>query len=228
MDRTDNMHTRSLVISSLLVCLSMSCAGSAVAQIYKSTDAQGNPVFSNQPPTDGKAAQTVDLPPVNSIQPVKPAAENTYQTNTAANAGKPYSLLELTGLPNDEALRANNGSFGLGVNIKPDLRPGHKYRLVIDGEPYGQMLGAPPLPVAELDRGSHTIAVDVINSDGQTIQESAPVSIDLQRVHWGNDKNNPSLVNPNNPDNTNNPTTPKNPNIPPLPVNPNKPKPGAK
>src|SRR5437868_7828414 len=88
----------------------------AAAQIYKYTDANGNTAYSNQPP-DGTKSQAVELPPLNSVERQPPAllqAPPTQNTRQEADSAA-YGVLELTGLPSDEALRANNGTFTVGV-----------------------------------------------------------------------------------------------------------------
>ncbi|NUU34728.1 DUF4124 domain-containing protein [Pseudomonas sp. C2B4] len=152
----------------------------AAAQIYKYTDANGNTAYSNQPP-EGVKAQAVELPPLNSVETQssgKPAPE--------ANANEPphraYEVLELIGLPTNEALRANNGTFTVNVLIKPRLQGPHLFRLLLDQQPYGQPGNIPTLQLVNIDRGQHSLAVQVI--DGETvIQQSPTVTFTVQRVH---------------------------------------------
>ena len=152
----------------------------AAAQIYKYTDAAGNTAYSNQPP-DGVQAQPVDLPPLNSVErqaPPAPAAE-------ASNRQQPlsaYEVLELTNLPTTEALRANNGTFTVNVQIKPRLQGSHLFRLLLDDQPYGQPSNVPILQLVNIDRGEHSLAVQVI--DGESIiQQSPTITFTVQRVH---------------------------------------------
>ena len=115
----------------LLACLLLALALPASAQIYKYTDANGNTVFTNQPP-DGTAAESVELPPTNTVEmqtPSMPPAED----DTSAQSEAPYTELSLTGIPDDEAMRANNGTFIVGVNVPHSIgtesstatNPGH-------------------------------------------------------------------------------------------------------
>jgi len=107
----------------------------AAAQIYKYTDASGNTVYSDHAP-DGVQAQPVELPPLNSVQPQAPSPPSS-DTPSPAPARNAYEALELTGLPTEEALRANNGTFTVSVLIKPRLQPPHQSRLLLDDAPYG-------------------------------------------------------------------------------------------
>ncbi|NKF25803.1 MULTISPECIES: DUF4124 domain-containing protein [unclassified Pseudomonas] len=152
----------------------------AAAQIYKYTDADGNTVYSDHAP-DGVQAQPVELPPLNSVQPQAPSPPSS-DTPSPAPARNAYEVLELTGLPTEEALRANNGTFTVSVLIKPRLQPPHQLRLLLDDAPYGQPSNVPILQLVNVDRGEHRLAVQVIN--GETIiQQSPAVVFTVQRVH---------------------------------------------
>ncbi|SIR64404.1 protein of unknown function [Pseudomonas sp. B10] len=153
----------------------------AAAQIYKYTDANGNTAYSNQPP-DGVQAQPVELPPLNRVEPQAPSAPQAPTAEQPQPPRNAYEILELAGLPTDEALRANNGTFTVNVLIKPRLQPPHQLRLLLDDQPYGQPSNVPVLQLVNIDRGEHRLAVQVI--DGQTvIQQSPPAVFTVQRVH---------------------------------------------
>ncbi|WP_150712538.1 DUF4124 domain-containing protein [Pseudomonas fluorescens] len=150
------------------------------AQIYKYTDAAGNTAYSNQPP-DGVKAQPVELPPLNSVERQAPPAPPTEATSREQPRSA-YEVLELTNLPTTEALRANNGTFTVNVLIKPRLQGPHLFKLLLDDQPYGQPSNVPILQLVNVDRGTHSLAVQVI--DGENIvQQSPTVTFTVQRVH---------------------------------------------
>lgn len=153
----------------------------AAAQIYKYTDANGNTVYSDHSP-DGVKAQPLELPPLNSVEPRAPSAPAPSSTDTRPAARSAYEVLELTGLPSEEALRANNGTFTVNVLIKPRLQAPHQLRLVLDDAPYGQPSNVPILQLVNVDRGEHRLAVQVIDGEA-IIQQSPTVVFTVQRVH---------------------------------------------
>ncbi|PIA67198.1 DUF4124 domain-containing protein [Pseudomonas sediminis] len=164
----------------LLACLLLALALPASAQIYKYTDANGNTVFTNQPP-DGTAAESVNLPPTNTVEMQTPSIPADTSGDTSAQSAALYSVLSLTGIPDDEAMRANNGTFVVGVNIQPRLQPGHQLRLILDGEPYGQASNVPSLQLTNVERGEHSLAVAVVLGD-RIIQQSATETFTVQRI----------------------------------------------
>jgi hypothetical protein len=163
------------ILAGLLLVLALPAA----AQIYKYTDANGNTVFTNQPP-EGTASEKVELPPTNAIQVQPPSAPVSDSTGTELQAV--YQVLELTDIPDEEALRANNGTFSVSVRLEPRLQPGHSLRLRLDGQPYGQAVNVPRLQLVNVDRGDHSLAVDVL-SGTRLVQSSAPITFTVQRVN---------------------------------------------
>jgi hypothetical protein len=152
----------------------------AAAQIYKYTDADGNTAYSNQPP-DGVPAQPVELPPLNSVEP-QPLSAPSTESPRHEPPHSAYEVLQLSGLPTGEALRANNGTFTVRVLIKPRLQAPHLLQLLLDGQPYGQSSNVPILQLVNIDRGEHNLAVQVINGEN-ILQQSPSVTFTLQRVH---------------------------------------------
>jgi len=159
----------------------------ASAQIYQYTDANGNTVFSDQPPT-GRQAKSVKLPPVNAV-PKQVVSEPLNTLQPAEGGSEPYDVLRLVGLPGDGGtVRANNGSFSVNVDIAPPLQNRHRLRLLLDGEPYGEPSRQPLFELVNLDRGEHRLAVEVLSGDTPvqqskverfTVQRSPSVSVKL-------------------------------------------------
>jgi hypothetical protein len=164
----------------LLPALLLFLALPVSAQIYKYTDAAGNVVFSDQSP-EGVKAEQVELPPANtvSVPEVPPSPPPTAGVKTAQ---PPYSRIELTGLPeNGGALRANAGNFSVGVTLQPPLFPGHGLRLLVDGQIYAETPDASGFTLMEMDRGEHTLAVEV-TQNGNVVQRSDEHRFTVQRT----------------------------------------------
>ncbi len=163
----------------IVTCLLAALALPASAEIYKYTDANGNTVFTNQPP-QGTNAEAVTLPPVNTVQsPPPPTMPGNSQEPSATE--QIYSVLEIANVPDEEALRANDGSFTVSVNIQPQLRIGDSLQLLLDGQPYGGLTSSLQFPLNNVDRGEHSLSVQVFSGD-RLIQQSATVTFTTQRI----------------------------------------------
>ena len=164
-------------------CLLLALSLPAAAQIYKYTDEKGNTVFTNQPP-GGVPAQEIRLQQPNTIQsaPAEPAS-GVIGSGAAEEGALPYEQLAIGNLPTEEALRANNGTFSVDVLVAPTLAPTHRLHLLLDGAPYGEPTSATRIDLVNVDRGEHSLAVEVINAAGETVQRSEPVTFTVQRVN---------------------------------------------
>ncbi|EIK54525.1 hypothetical protein YO5_17205 [Stutzerimonas stutzeri TS44] len=151
----------------------------AIAEIYTYTDAQGNTVYTNQPP-DGIKAERVELPPPNTVEIQVPSTPAPLPTD--AEAGQAYRSLALAGIPDEAALRANNGTFVVSAVLEPPLQRGHQLRFVLDGMPQATASQATSLQLNNVARGEHRLQVEVL-SNGRVIQRSEPQSFTVQRVH---------------------------------------------
>jgi len=177
-----------LALTILAVLLSLPTL--AADQIYRSTDDQGNPLFTNQPPS--RDAKPMKLPPLTTMPPVQSApAQNQAQTSDQGQAppgGPPYAGVHITYPPAGEAVRHNGGLVPFRVALEPKgtkLRPGHQVRILLDGKARatGTSLQETVSPV---DRGPHTVRAEVLDQAGQVIVESPPVKFFLLRASVGN------------------------------------------
>ncbi len=153
----------------------------AMAQIYKYTDDKGNTVYTNQPP-DGVTADTVDLPPANTVN-IKTPEPPPPLPNEQSGQGQQqsYRSLSIGGIPDEQALRANNGTFVVNAQLDPPLRQGHQVRFLLDGEPQGKPSSGTVMQLNNVDRGTHVLEVEVL--DGDQVVLRAQEQFTVQRVH---------------------------------------------
>lgn len=90
-----------------------------------------------------------------------------------------YSVLEIRNLPT--TLRANNGRVSVDIKLHPALRPEHRLRLLLDGRPYTRPSERTHLSLMDVDRGRHSLEVQVLEGE-QVVQQSEPEVFHLQRA----------------------------------------------
>ena len=164
---------RTLVLSLLLMALP------AVAQVYTYIDAEGNRVFTDQPRSN--QAQRVELAPSNSM----PSSAPQYTPAPPAAAPEPsqrYQVLRILVPQPDATVRDNSGNLIVTVSSEPGLLPGHSYRLLLDGVEAGQSGRSPVFPLENIDRGTHQLAVEIIDAQGRIIERTPSQPFHLHRM----------------------------------------------
>ena len=154
------------------------------AAVYKSVDAQGNVVYTDEP---GGDAKPVKLPPLSTVpaprykssaQPSTLSSANTEQS-AAAN----YRQISIVSPTEDATLRDNTGAVPVNVVVEPELNSvaGHRYRYYLDGQAQGKPTKSGQVSFENLDRGSHTVEAAVVDSADRELIRSSSVQFFLHR-----------------------------------------------
>ncbi|WP_416396832.1 DUF4124 domain-containing protein [Allohahella sp. A8] len=153
----------------------------AHAEIYRFTDAEGNVEFTDQP---RKGAERVEVKETATIQLPKPDEVTAIigerqEAAESGDAGPAYETLQIAYPEHDSAFNSGSGDFNVVMNITPDLQSEHFLRLTLDGQAQALTKG-PAIPLSNVDRGTHTISVDVVEGDS-VVQSAEPVTFTIHR-----------------------------------------------
>jgi hypothetical protein len=161
----------------ILALLSGLCLPAA-AEIYTYTDAEGNRVFTDRPKTGN--AKRIEMAPTNSMG--QPNAPRTPVALAETPIKPPeYQMLRILVPEPDAVINDGTGDLVVSANSDPALLPGHNYRLIVDGQPSAEPSRSPVFPLQGLDRGTHQLAVEILDADGRTLERtpSQPLHIRL-------------------------------------------------
>lgn len=173
------MATRFLLARPLLLASLATAASLALAQgeVYESRDAQGNVIFSDKA---SESAKAVKLPATNTMPEVAPSAPRPAQpADGAALSG--YATLAITAPADGQVVNSPAGSLDVSVSVNPPLQAGHSLRLLLDGAPAG-IPQQGTLVLEGLSRGAHTLQADVVDADGQVLQSSSTITVQIHRI----------------------------------------------
>ncbi|XOV84065.1 MAG: DUF4124 domain-containing protein [bacterium] len=179
---------RPITLICLLTIAFITWVSPVSAAIYKTTDAQGNVVFTDIPPRDN--AQSVELTQGNLYQPAlsSPAAtpaspDAQAEQDPAADAPSAgYDRIAITSPAHDESLRENTGNINVTVAMDPalDTSAGHRLQVLVDGQVAGEAPGA-TISLQNVDRGTHTLIAQVIDANNSVLASSDAVVVHLHR-----------------------------------------------
>ncbi len=167
------MKMRYLLAISMLV---LACP--LAAQVYKWVDGDGNIIYSDTPHPGAEEipateVQTIKMPPLPKAEKKPPAKPKAL----------PYQTLSITRPADGETVRDNTGQVEVSVSLKPPLqvRYGHRLQLQLDGRPYAEAGTTTGFQLQNLDRGAHSLLVQVLDKEGRVFASSTSVVFYLHR-----------------------------------------------
>lgn len=164
----------------LLLCLLLIAQG-ALAQVYTYIDAEGNRVFTDKPRSS--SAQPVILAPSNNVQLNQPSsAPRSVAPAPVSKMAIHYQLLRILVPEPDASIHHASGELIVTATSDPGLLPGHNYRLLLDGQAQGEPSRSPVFPLQHVDRGTHTLAVEIIDAAGLTVERTPAQPFHMHRM----------------------------------------------
>ncbi|MET1081143.1 MAG: DUF4124 domain-containing protein [Pseudomonas sp.] len=166
---------RFILLSLLLASLS------ATAEVYTYIDAEGNRVYTDNPRSN--KAERIEMAPTNATE-MKPGADirppPAFNAPTVAPA---YQLLRILVPEPDATIRDGAaGDLIVTATSEPTLLDGHQYRLTLDGKPAGEPGRSPVFPLKNLDRGTHQLAVEIIDGQGRILERTPSQPFHMKRI----------------------------------------------
>lgn len=152
--------------------------GTAMADVYTYIDAQGNRVFTDQPRANAKRVQ---VSPGNQMA----APPRTEQRKPPTPPTKPlfsYDLLRILVPEPDASVRDGQSDLVVSVTSEPKLQDGHLYRLLLDGQPYGEARRSPVFALHNIDRGQHSLSVEIIDEQGLVVERTPKQLFHMLRI----------------------------------------------
>ncbi|MBR9728097.1 DUF4124 domain-containing protein [Shewanella intestini] len=163
-----------LIILITLLTLSFS----SFAAVYRWVDENGKVHYSDEPQSNASEMElNKNTQNTISINPPKLLNNNSNQTNSNIN----YSVAILS--PSEEAtIRSNTGTIKVSASISPRLPQGAFYTLLLNGQIKVQPQASSMFTLSNVDRGEHTIVVNVVTQNGKVLASSSPRTIFLHRA----------------------------------------------
>lgn len=164
----------------LLFCLLLSGLSlPAQAGVYTYIDADGNRVFTDQPQSEN--AQRVELAPSNDMRSQTSAPRPPVSLTMELKAPA-YTLLRILIPEPDATIRDAAGNVIVTATLEPALQDGHLFRLVMDGTVVKEASRSPVFSLENVDRGTHQIAIEVIDATGRTLERTPSQPFHMKRI----------------------------------------------
>ncbi|SDM80213.1 protein of unknown function [Franzmannia pantelleriensis] len=186
----------------LLVALLSAASGAQATSIYRTTDAQGNVVFTDNPERGGEQIELNPLTvvPSGARTPAPQAAPEATAPSSSPSESlsspfMPYSTFRIASPRNEETLQTGAaGNLQVQLGIEPSLREDHRVRLLVDGAVSQSALHSDVFMIGNLERGERVLQAELLDARGEVRHRSAPVTLYVQRasVNLPQNPNNPN------------------------------------
>ncbi len=167
----------------LVFFISLALLTPAFAEVYRSVDADGNIAYTDRHSPDAEKIR------IDKVQTIPAGPDDFKYTPPEKPDVGNYTKLEIVNPKNNHVFTGNTGEVNVSVQITPALRESDSFIFYMDGKKQGDS-SSPSLQMTNLDRGTHTVKVDVVNKGGKSLKSSATVSFTIKRT---------SALNPNRP-----------------------------
>ncbi len=183
------MYQRNLKYMKVILFMAFSVlAISANAELFKWKDADGNVIFSDQPPPGiDKVESEVEqesLPHINTV-PALDITESNKSKSSKKEANKvAYTNLTIVSPLHDSEVRENSGKVQINVRVEPEIfaERGHQLIIYMDGVEVSKGESTSVL-IDNVDRGTHDIKASIVNNQGFVLRETRVTTFTLHRFH---------------------------------------------
>lgn len=151
---------------------------SPLAEVFTYVDADGNRVYTDQPKPGN--ARRVEMAPTNAM----PAQKRLSPPNASVKAPPVqfYQVLRILFPTPDSVVEDAAGNLMVTINSEPPLLPEHSYQVLFDGKAAGTPSRSAVFPLVNLERGTHQLAVEIIDSQGLVIERTPSQPVHVRRV----------------------------------------------
>ena len=146
-------------------------------QVYKWVDEEGVVHYTDKPPTEG--AQPTKLPALQTYKGgTNPSLNKFDARRPSASGSTPVANLDIVTPSHDETFR--DRTVPVAVMVTPQLKPGQRLVYLLDGVPVSEPTTQTSYAMTEVERGTHTIGVTIIDDAGNEHGSAPPVTIHVK------------------------------------------------
>ncbi|WP_344799130.1 DUF4124 domain-containing protein [Litoribacillus peritrichatus] len=168
-------------LSIFLLTALIASAPHAQAKVYKWVTPDGTVVYSDQPHPNAEVLNIEPLHPYKAPAYQAPEAEESAPQTSVETTAK-YSSVTIDSPEHDTNIHGTGGSFSVNVSSNPPLKSGDKYQLLIDGSATGAPTSHSQFNVQNVNRGTHSLSVQILNKQGKSILQSPAITIHVHRA----------------------------------------------
>lgn len=163
-------------------------------QVYKWVDKNGVVHYSSTPPAEG--AKPAKLPPLQTYKGgTAPDLSKLQKQSVTATGGT--AQIQVVTPSHDETFRS--GAVPVAVMVTPQLGEGQRLIYLLDGTPASAPTTDTSFALTNVERGSHTVSVSLIDAAGEELGSSTGVTFHMKTPTVDRAKQPPATPQPTKP-----------------------------
>ena len=150
--------------------------------VYRSTTPDGEVIYSDtyQPGAEQIHINTGSEAPT-------PTNAGAAGDQTASPEAGGYQTFEIVQPENDATIRSNEGVVAVSLMLSPGLAEGDAIQIFVDGNKLKGELTSTQFTLNDLNRGTHSLEVKVVDAKGNTLKSAPSINFHLRKA---------SIINP--------------------------------
>lgn len=150
----------------------------AAADVYKTVDKHGNVKYTDKPATE--KAEKVELRTINTVPGAQPLPQSTPVDSYDSQPAALNYNIAIMSPRSDVTIPVGQRDLAIAVTLNPGLQQGHLLVYFMNGELLEETT-MNNIIVKDVPRGTHTLVVEAIDSNGQSLGTSPPVIVNVIR-----------------------------------------------
>ena len=160
-----------------------SSLANAEMKIYHWVDDDGKVHYSD---TAIPGTEQLDVKEINLVksEPVDSAKNDSISSQLFLDADEEEVIdyqATITSPEDDKAIRSNEGTINIHVDIEPAKENSQTLQLYLDGKKLGSPQISPTIRAQNIDRGTHQVQVELLDKSGTALTKTQVVTVHLQR-----------------------------------------------
>lgn len=153
------------------------------ADVYKTVDKEGNIKYTDNPSTE--KAEKVELREINTVPGAQPLPQsNPVDSYNSQPASLAYQI-NIISPRSDVTIPVGQRDLAIAISLSPGLQEGHLLVYFMNGELLEETT-MNNIIVKDVPRGTHTLVVEAIDANGQSLGASAPAVVNVIRPNIHN------------------------------------------
>jgi hypothetical protein len=150
-------------------------------ELWTWKDEQGVTHYSDRPVAGARKLEVTTMTPAESESTPAPSPVTTEPSRPSQPAAVEYSSLEIWQPEQGESFFGPDSSVEVRIRVEPEIAPGHRLLLYMDGKLVEGPVNATEYTLAGLERGAYTLTAAISDEQGMVVYRSNQRSFQVRQ-----------------------------------------------